>query len=130
MYTKLVLFISSLSILVGCSSDPTSLMRSPSAIKENLYSLEGQSTAQAIKKLGLPKEEKTIVGQTVLVWYEAGDNTRTLGSTVRPTFGGNYVVNTYSREFYCVVSAVVKNDVITSVEIEANSVYYCPGQRK
>jgi hypothetical protein len=34
------------------------------------------------------------------------------------------------RDFKCVLKAVVnKKDIITKLEIKANSVYYCPGQR-
>lgn len=130
MIFRSLLAVLSITALIGCSSDPTSLMRSPSAIKKSLRSLEGKSTDAAIAKLGLPKEEKKIGGRTVWVWYDRGDNIRTVGTTVTPTFGNQVVVTTQTRRFYCNVSAIIVNDKITAIEIESNSVYYCPGQMK
>lgn len=116
--------------LAACSSDPKSFLRSPSAIKNNLYSLEGQSVDAAIRKMGLPKQEGMIAGRKILVWYNAtGSRTSSVGM-VTPITTDFIAISTLSRTFDCVVSAVVEGDTIRSIQIESNSVYYCPGQRK
>ncbi|MBT4111463.1 hypothetical protein HOE37_06405 [Candidatus Woesearchaeota archaeon] len=123
--------IKSLTLILGFiflsgffSSDPNSFFRSPSSIKKSLYKLEGQSLDTAIDRLGFPQAEQSIAGRKVYIWSDDDSSS---------FFSGRKVFDWYmieKRDFKCVLKAVVnKKDIITKLEIKANSVYYCPGQR-
>jgi len=121
-------------VLSGCfSSDPSSFWRSPSAIKNSLKSLEGQSIDAAINRMGLPNAQQKILGRDILVWSDEGTvsslQAEPLISPLDGSVNWHAVQNT--RTHYCVVKAVVSpNQKITLIEIKASSVFYCPGNKK
>lgn len=118
-----------LLVLSGCSSDPKSFWRSPSAIVDNIKSLEGRPVSDAINKLGLPQAEQNISGMDILVWYNSNKTITSYGRTFYSA-DGSLNMAAMSKEFNCVVRGIVSEGKITHIEIMANSVYYCPGQRK
>ena len=129
---KLIIYFLLSLFLASCfSSNPDSFMRSPSSIKIKLKSLEGKNIDSAISMLGLPEAEQMIAGRRILVWSHSGSVT-TLNSQplINPNTGKfNNWVFANKKDFQCVVRAVVNpSEIITLVEIKANSVYYCPGQ--
>ena len=129
VFLVFLLFVS--FILTSCVSDnPDSFFRTPDAIKYKLKSLEGNNIDSAISMMGLPKAEQMIAGRKIYVWSDSGSVT-TLNSQPLIDSSGNF--NTWvfanKKDFQCVVRAVVnENEIITLIEIKANSVYYCPGQ--
>ena len=119
-------------LTIGCSSNPNSFWRSPSAIVSSLKQLEGQHLEMAIKRLGLPQAEQSIAGRKIYVWGDSGSvSTVQAAPVISPTTGNvNWFAVQKSRNFKCVVRMVVNDqNIITLLEIKANSVYYCPGQR-
>ena len=129
VFLVLLLFVS--FILTSCLSDnPDSFFRSPDAIVTKLESLEGKNIDSAISMMGLPEAEQMIAGRKIYVWSDSGSVT-TLQSQPLLDASGNF--NTWvfanKKDFQCVVRAVVNADeIITLIEVKANSVYYCPGQ--
>lgn len=118
--------------LIGCfSSNPDSFWRSPTAIRDSLKALEGQSMDVAIKRLGLPQAQQNIAGRSILVWSDEG-TISTLQATplINPLNGNlNWYAVQSSRKHYCIVRAVISPDeTISLLEIKASSMYYCPGQ--
>lgn len=119
-------------MVLGCSSDPNSFWRSPSAIITSLKQLEGQHLDAAIKRLGLPQAEQMIAGRKIYLWGDSGSvSTVQAQPVINPTTGGvQWFAVQSNRHFRCVVRAIVnEQNIITLLEIKANSVYYCPGQR-
>lgn len=109
-----------LSILVlavaGCESDPHAVFASPDAITAPILGLKGGSVDHAVAYLGLPDSEiKLDAGSRVLVWN---------GEANPPAGPNNRAV---SAAAYCRVKATVAGDnTVASVEIDANSAFYCP----
>ena len=131
IYIELFVIISFI-FLISCSSNPQSIFRSPSAIKDNLKQLEGKSVDEAINIMGLPEAEQVIAGRRILVWSDSGSVTTLKSQPLLNPNTGQFESWVYAnkRDFKCVVRAVIENDRISLVEVKANSVYYCPGQRK
>ena len=128
VFLVFLLFVS--FFLTSCSDNPDSFFRSPSAIVGNLKSLEGQNIDSAISKMGLPESEQMIAGRKIYVWSDSGSVT-TLQSQPLLDSSGNFNnwVFANKKDFNCIVRAVVNADeIITLIEVKANSVYYCPGQ--
>jgi hypothetical protein len=102
--------------VAGCESDPHAVFASPRAITDPILGLKGDSIDHAVAYLGLPDSEiKLDAGSRVLLWNgevsaPAGPNNRAAGMPP-----------------YCRIKAVVGGDnTISSVEIDANSAFYCP----
>jgi hypothetical protein len=105
----------------ACSSDPKSVTTSPAAIKAAIYNLKGGSVDAAISYLGLPDNDAMVANRRVLVWHGGGD----------VAIGNVSNDNVSVRSFHCTVKAVVSaGDVISDVEIDDNSAYYCPRGKK
>jgi hypothetical protein len=103
--------------LTGCSSDPKSVMTSPSAILAPIQGLKGKKVDDAIAYLGLPDGEITVAGRKVLLWSSTKDRIFLTG--------GEFGV--MGRTFYCNIKAAVgPEEVITLIEIDTNSAFYCP----
>ena len=126
---KTILFLVCFILVAGCASDPNSFMRSPSAITANIKSLEGKTVEEAIAKLGFPQGEQIIMGKKVLVWFNSDKSVSSHGRMYY-TSDGVINISAISREFKCVVRGIVSDGKIQQIEIQANSVYYCPGQRR
>ena len=128
VFLVLLLFVS--FILTSCSPNPDSFFRSPSAIVGNLKSLEGQNIDSAISMMGLPEAEQMIAGRKIYVWSDSGSVTTVQSQPLLDSNGNfNNWVFANKKDFQCVVRAVVNADeIITLIEVKANSVYYCPGQ--
>jgi hypothetical protein len=106
--------------VAGCESDPHAVFASPEAITAPILGLKGGSIDRAVAYLGLPDSEtKLEAGGRILLWNgeasaPAGPNNRAAGKP--PS---------------CKIKAVVGgDDTISSVEIDANSVFYCPRGRR
>src|ERR1700744_951777 len=113
---RIVLFSIIALAIAGCESDPHAVFASPEAITAPILGLKGGSVDRAVAYLGLPDSEtKVDAGGRVLLWNgesgaPAGPNNRTAG-----------------KPPYCRIKAVVGgDDTISSVEIDANSAFYCP----
>ena len=125
-----ILFLS-VVFLTSCSDNPDSFFRSPSAIVDKLKSLEGKNIDTAISMMGLPQSEQMIAGRKIYAWSDGGSVTSLqTQSLVNPSTGKfEDWVYANKNEFSCVVRALVNVDeIITLIEVKANSVYYCPGQ--
>ena len=104
--------------IVGCASNPESFFRSPGAIIEDYEALKGKGLDIAINKMGIPNEEQDIAGMKVFTWTGGEKSTAILT-------GQTFTATTWQ----CEVKVVLSNGVITNVEVKANSVYYCPGNK-
>ena len=61
-------------VFAGCSSDPHSVMRTPTAVKSSLHSLQGKTLDYVTQKLGLPDEVSSIGKNQLFVFKkEDGD---------------------------------------------------------
>ena len=120
-------------LLAACSSNTTSVWRSPSTIKNAYVQLEGQHLDVAIKKMGLPMAQQKIAGRTIFVWSDS-DTVSTLNAQpiVNPVSGQvNWFAVSGNRSFHCTVKAVTNDAyIISKVEVKASSVYYCPGNSR
>jgi len=129
VFLVFLLFVS--FILTSCLSDnPDSFFRSPGAIVTKLESLEGKNIDSAISMMGLPEAEQMIAGRKIYVWSDSGSVTTVQSQPLLDSSGNfNNWVFANKKDFQCVVRAVVNADeIITLIEVKANSVYYCPGQ--
>ena len=119
----LVLSILSLT-LAGCSSNPHAVFVSPGAITGPIYGLKGGSVNTAIAYLGLPDSEiKLAADRRILVWNRDGSRAPVLHGTAADLRGDRVTAATP----FCTIKAVVGPDnTVSSVEINANSAFYCP----
>ena len=94
-------------LLSSCSSDPNSVARTPTAVKDSLYSLEGKSLEFVLDNLGLPDEVEAM-GKSDL-----------------------YIFKNQDGDWYCNVKLLVSDDdIVSKVSISANTVYMCPSGRR
>jgi hypothetical protein len=112
---RIVLLLFLTLAVTGCESDPHAVFASPEAITAPILGLKGGSIDHAIDYLGLPDSEiKLDAGNRVVVWNgqanPAGPNNRSTKAAA-----------------YCRIKATVGVDnTVSSVEIDANSAFYCP----
>ena len=80
----------------------------PSSIQQPIMALEGKNIKEAIQALGIPHNEQSIAGMRV--------------------FSYSYrQIHISGRDFFCDIRLVTnKDDLITKVEIQSNSMFYCP----
>lgn len=115
MHRIMLLSIMALA-MAGCESDPHAVFASPEAITAPILGLKGGSVDHAVAYLGLPDSEmKLDAGSRILLWNGEADmpaRPNNLAAGVPP---------------YCRIKAVVGGDnTVSSVEIDANSAFYCP----